>query len=295
MDMQSLKQWLIVTDHLMTHDKTSFKDLLKSIAYTPNASFSIMTSKEQEYEARSQAVKRLAFVVLGSELDQYQAQMNDIQERLSENLRVSQSPSIRSAVFLCIRVLLLRLRPPSLIGIWPIMVTELVHVLLQMEQQLCAEGNGIEDLGCARDDAWMQLYLAACKLLETLCTLPAGYLAQFQMCHWAFVNSVSTSKTDLFLPFAGRINKLLRTKFGKLTQEELANLSPSLCGMKMLTSFEELRPFFYALATQNKALPGTHEGAGTDSSFLAGSLSYKNAVQRLEHALCVDFAEHWQL
>ncbi|EPB67077.1 Dopey protein [Ancylostoma ceylanicum] len=261
MDMQSLKQWLIVTDHLMTHDKTSFKDLLKSIAYTPNASFSIMTSKEQEYEARAQAVKRLAFVVLGSELDQYQAQMNDIQERLSENLRVSQSPSIRSAVFLCIRVLLLRLRPPSLIGIWPIMVTELVHVLLQMEQQLCAEGNGIEDLGC----------------------------------HWAFVNSVSTSKTDLFLPFAGRINKLLRTKFGKLTPEELANLSPSLCGMKMLTTFEELRPFFYALATQNKALPGTHEGAGTDSSFLAGSLSYKNAVQRLEHALCVDFAEHWQL
>ncbi|VDM53042.1 unnamed protein product [Angiostrongylus costaricensis] len=215
MDMQSLKQWLIVSDHLMTHDKTSFKDLLKSIAYTPNASFSIMTSKEQEYEARALAVKRLAFVVLGSELDQYQAQMNDIQgygKRLSENLRVSQSPSIRSAVFLCIRVLLLRLRPPSLIGIWPIMITELVHVLLQMEQQLCSEGNGIEDLGCARDDAWMQLYLAACKTLETLCTLPAGYLAQFQMCHWAFVNSVSTSKTDVFLPFAGRINKLLRTK-----------------------------------------------------------------------------------
>uniref|UniRef100_A0A158P6E2 Dopey_N domain-containing protein n=1 Tax=Angiostrongylus cantonensis TaxID=6313 RepID=A0A158P6E2_ANGCA len=230
MDMQSLKQWLIVSDHLMTHDKTSFKDLLKSIAYTPNASFSIMTSKEQEYEARALAVKRLAFVVL---------------ERLSENLRVSQSPSIRSAVFLCIRVLLLRLRPPSLIGIWPIMITELVHVLLQMEQQLCSEGNGIEDLGCARDDAWMQLYLAACKTLETLCTLPAGYLAQFQMCHWAFVNSVSTSKTDMFLPFAGRINKLLRTKGG--------------------------------------------------SSFLAGSLSYKSAVQRLEHALCVDFAEHWQL
>ncbi|KJH53289.1 Dopey protein [Dictyocaulus viviparus] len=295
MDMHSLKQWLIVSDHLMTHDKTSFKDLLKSIAYTPNASFSIMTSKEQEYEARALAVKRLAFVVLGSELDQYQAQMNDIQERLSENLRVSQSPSIRSAVFLCIRVLLLRLRPPGLIGIWPIMITELVHVLLQMEQQLCSEGNGIEDLGCARDDAWMQLYLAACKLLETLCTLPAGYLAQFQMCQWAFVNSVSTSKTDIFLPFAGRINKLLRTKFGKLTSDELANLSPSLCGMKILTSFEELRPFFYALSTQNMALPVLNEGSCGSSSFLAGSLSYKSAVERLEHALCVDFAEHWQL
>ena len=38
-----------------------------------------MTSKEQEYEARAQALKRLAFVVLGSELDQYQPQINDIQ------------------------------------------------------------------------------------------------------------------------------------------------------------------------------------------------------------------------
>lgn len=37
-----------------------------------------MTSKEQEYEARAQSLKRLAFVVFGSELDQYQAQMNDI-------------------------------------------------------------------------------------------------------------------------------------------------------------------------------------------------------------------------
>lgn len=101
-----------------------------------------MTSKEQEYEARAQALKRLAFVVLGSELDQYQPQINDIQgfilfsiilivaERLTENLRVSQSPSIRSAVFLCIRVLLVRLRPGSLVGIWPIMVTELVRIFV---------------------------------------------------------------------------------------------------------------------------------------------------------------------
>ncbi|PIO76901.1 hypothetical protein TELCIR_01019 [Teladorsagia circumcincta] len=84
-------------------------------------------------------------------------------------------------------------------------------------------------------------------------------------------------------------------KFGKLTPEELEHLSPSLCGMKMLTSFEELRPFFYALATQSKALPGIHQNSGNELSFLTGSLSYKNAVNRLEHALCVDFAEHWQL
>lgn len=32
-----------------------------------------------------------------------------------------------------------------------------------------------------------------------------------------------------------------------------------------------------------------------DSSILSGSLSYRSAISRLEHALYVDFAEHWQL
>ncbi|KAK6030048.1 hypothetical protein OSTOST_03826, partial [Ostertagia ostertagi] len=298
---------LLDSYHLMTHDKTSFKDLLKSIAYTPNASFSIMTSKEQEYEARAQAVKRLAFVVMGSELDHdwtsRSAGLAQImcfrQMCYFVDFEVLSAEACQFAVLLkdfvyCFQSVCQKIFESHshhqygrqcfyvfeyfcyVCGhpVWSDMahyLTELVHVLLQMEQQLCAEGNGIEDLGCARDDAWMQLYLAACKMLETLCTLPAGYFAQFQMCHWAFVNS-----------------------FGKLTPEELEHLSPSLCGMKMLTSFEELRPFFYALATQSKALPGIHQNSGNESSFLTGSLSYKNAVNRLE-ALCVDFAEHWQL
>lgn len=295
MDHQSLKQWLIVTDHLMTHDRTSFKDLLKSIAYTPNASFSIMSSKEQEYEARAQALKRLAFVVLGSQLDQYHAQMNDIQERLSSDaLRVSQSPVVRGAVFLCIRVLLLRLRPQSLVGVWPIMVTELVHVLLQLEQQLNVADRGIEELASARDDQWMQLYLAACKLLESLCTLPSGHLAHFQMCQWAFVTSVSVGNTDRFQPFTTRIHEGLCKKYGEFTANEMESHSASLSGIKILTSFEELRPFFYALATLNKSVPGT-KPILREAHYLSGSLSHKLAVQRLENALYVDFSEHLQL
>ncbi|CAA22324.2 Protein pad-1 [Caenorhabditis elegans] len=293
MDHSALKQWLVVTDHLMTHDRTSFKDLLKSISYSPNTSFSIMTSKEQEYEARAQALKRLTFVVFGSQLDQYHGQMNDIQERLSDNLRVSQSPVIRSAVFLCIRVLLLRLRPHSLIGVWPIMVTELVHALSQLEQQL---QSGEQDSGAtaASSDQWMQLYVAACKLLETLCTLPAGYLSHFQMFHWAFVSSVSADKTEIFKPFAERINDLLAKKYGELlTPETMSNHTASLGAVKILTSFEELRPFFYTLANLNKSVPESNNTL-RDAHALSGSLTYKNAVARLESALYVDFSEHLQ-
>ncbi|CAP27897.1 Protein CBR-PAD-1 [Caenorhabditis briggsae] len=289
MDHAALKQWLVVTDHLMTHDRTSFKDLLKSISYSPNASFSIMTSKEQEYEARAQALKRLTFVVFGSQLDQYNGQMNDIQERLSDNLRVSQSPVIRSSFFLCVRVLLLRLRPHSLIGVWPIMVTELVHALSQLEQQL--QNNG-EQEGSSTSDQWMQLYVAACKLLETLCTLPAGYLSHFQMFHWAFVSSVSADKTEIFKPFAERINDLLAKKYGEF--DAMSNHTASLAAVKILTSFEELRPFFYTLANLNKSVPESNNTPLRDAHALSGSLTYKNAVARLESALYVDFSEHLQ-
>ncbi|GMS99570.1 hypothetical protein PENTCL1PPCAC_21745, partial [Pristionchus entomophagus] len=296
MDMHSLRQWLVVVDHLMTHDKSSFKDLLKSISYAPSASFTnIMTSRETEYEARAQSLKRLAFVLLGSELDQYKAQLPDVQERLAENLRLCQAvPSIRAAVFLCYRVLLLRLNASSLVSMWPAMVTELVHVLLQVEQQLAGATDGSDDLASSKDDQWMQLYLAGCKLLESLCTLPAGYLAQFQMCHWAFVSSVPSTGTAVFVPFAGRIHKLLQVKYGKLSRDEISTATASLSNMKHLTGFDELRPFFYTLSRAAHA-QGDQGESLRDSSILSGSLSYKSAINRLEHALYVDFAEHWQL
>ncbi|VDN84703.1 unnamed protein product [Brugia pahangi] len=250
---------------------------------------------------RAQALKRLAFIILSSELGQYQAQLPDIQERLSDNLRLSQVPIVHAQVFLCYRVLLIRQKPQHLVSIWPSMVTELVHVLLQIEQQLSGTANVSDDLKCDRNDQWMQLYLAACKLLETLCTLPAGYLAQFQMCHWAFVNSVATSNIDSFVPFASRIDRLLRNKYGQLSAHGRKFMSASLVNVKTLTSFSELRSFFLALATQNEMRVLTmqfsfdKEDQLRDAHFLNGSLSYKAAINRLEHALYVDFAEHWQL
>uniref|UniRef100_A0A915Q5B7 Dopey N-terminal domain-containing protein n=1 Tax=Setaria digitata TaxID=48799 RepID=A0A915Q5B7_9BILA len=302
MDMQSLKHWLVITDHLMTHDKTSFKELLGRISTAQNSALSsLITSKEVEYEMRAQALKRLAFIILSSELGQYQAQLPDIQERLSDNLRLSQVPIVHAQVFLCYRVLLIRQKPQHLVSMWPSMVTELVHVLLQIEQQLSGTANVSDDLKCDRNDQWMQLYLAACKLLETLCTLPAGYMAQFQMCQWAFVNSVASSSIDSFIPFASRIDRLLRNKYGQLSAHGRKFMSASLINVKTLTSFSELRSFFLALATQNKMRTLTvqfsfdKEEQLRDAHFLNGSLSYKAAINRLEHALYVDFAEHWQL
>lgn len=53
---------------------------LARISTTPNSTLSsLITSKEAEYDMRAQALKRLAFIVLSSELDQYNTQLPDIQ------------------------------------------------------------------------------------------------------------------------------------------------------------------------------------------------------------------------
>uniref|UniRef100_A0A0N5B8J6 Dopey_N domain-containing protein n=1 Tax=Strongyloides papillosus TaxID=174720 RepID=A0A0N5B8J6_STREA len=302
MDVRALKQWLIVIDNLMTHDKTSFNNLLSRISTTQNSALSsFISSKEQEYELRAQALKRLAFVVLSSGMDQYAVNLPDIQERLSDNLKISQVPTIHAQVFTCYRVLLIRLKPTNFVSMWPSMITELVQVLLQIENQLSDLNSSMsDDLKCSKDEQWMQLYLSACKLLETLCTLPSGYISQFQMCHWAFVSSVGRNANDLFIPFAIRINNLLSEKYGELSEKDRKQLSASLREVKTLFNFGDLRPFFSALVDQHKTVTAgitgnQHEGQLREASCMNGTYSYNNSISRLESSLHVDFAETWQL
>ena len=64
---------------------------------------------------------------------------HDISERLSESLRFAQVPSVMSQVFLCFRVLVLRMSPQHLTSLWPTIITEMVQVFLQIEQELSTE------------------------------------------------------------------------------------------------------------------------------------------------------------
>ena len=53
---------------------------------------------------------------------------NLITERLAESLRVPQAPSVMAQVFLCFRVLILRVSPQHLTSMWPTIITELVSI-----------------------------------------------------------------------------------------------------------------------------------------------------------------------
>ena len=90
-----------------------------------------------------------------------------------------------------------------------------VQVLAQIEQHLCniTNNTSLDEQRSAKDEQSMQLFLAGCKLLETLCILPSGYVSQFQMCRWTFVAPMNArTMSELFVPFAVKLDQLLSTK-----------------------------------------------------------------------------------
>ncbi|XP_073445768.1 protein DOP1A isoform X1 [Dendrobates tinctorius] len=282
MDGSCVSHWRAIMDHLMTHDKTTFRDLMTRVAVAQSSSLSLFTNRDAELEQRAMLLKRLAFAIFSSEIDQYQKFLPDIQERLVESLRLPQVPTLHSQVFLFFRVLLLRMSPQHLTSLWPTMITELVQVCLLMEQELTADeditrtsgptvaglettytgGNGFST--SYNSQRWLNLYLSACKFLDLALALPSDNLPQFQMYRWAFIPEASddsglevrrqgTHQRE-FKPYVVRLAKLLRKRAKKNPEDDCSgrildwNPGHLLLTISTIRSMEQLLPFFNVLS-----------------------------------------------
>uniref|UniRef100_A0A673XH57 DOP1 leucine zipper like protein B n=1 Tax=Salmo trutta TaxID=8032 RepID=A0A673XH57_SALTR len=200
MDVSCTPHWRSIIDHLLTHEKTMFKDLMSM----QSSSLKLFPSAEQ----KPMLLKRQAFAMFSGELDQYHLYLPLIQERLTEALRMGQTPSVSAQMFLTFRVLVLRISPQHLTSLWPIMVTELVrnNLLCCLLLFLCspstlsfsvrltkvvrgAMGNG----PLAFPQPELDMYLSACKFLDTALAFPPEKMPLFQMYRWAFVPEVDMS------------------------------------------------------------------------------------------------------
>eukprot|EP00090_Calanus_glacialis_P040879 TRINITY_DN7157_c0_g1_i15.p1 TRINITY_DN7157_c0_g1~~TRINITY_DN7157_c0_g1_i15.p1 ORF type:complete len:885 (-),score=268.55 TRINITY_DN7157_c0_g1_i15:207-2777(-) len=226
-DHETLRSWRITTDSLMSHERNAFKELITRIANLGQSNISIFSSKELEQEQRALLLKRLAWVIFCSDIDQYQRQMPDITDRLSECLRsVPVFPLVQAAVFLCFRVILLRMSAVHVTFLWPVIITEMVVVFSGLEHELNMETPEFSDPGyrsahvarlsqldstwvaaaaagpglglhtTANSPAWLGVYLGVCKLLDQAAALPADLLPQFQMYRWAFVREGEESNNN---------------------------------------------------------------------------------------------------
>ncbi|BFZ25222.1 hypothetical protein BsWGS_28261 [Bradybaena similaris] len=278
MDGPSIASWRVIIDHLMTHDKTTFRDLLGRASVTQSASLNLFTTKEQGCDLRALMMKRLAFAIFCSEADQYQRAMPEIQERLTECLRMPQQAHVMTSAFLCFRVLILRMSPQHLLSLWPTIITEMVHVLLQIEQELSVDTEDFKiqiekiaaldsswahlanGLNAHNNPVWLQLYLSACKLLDLCLALPADRVPQFQLYRWAFVGtadmeSCQTEDTfeetchydSYFTPHISRLSHLLNSKLNSQPALLKADQGRPLLTLHRLRTLAELQPFFNTL------------------------------------------------
>ncbi|KAL7983595.1 hypothetical protein Chor_000471 [Crotalus horridus] len=242
--------WRTIIDHLLTHEKTMFKDLMNM----QSSSLKLFPSFEQ----KAMLLKRQAFAVFSGEIDQYHLYLPLIQERLTDNLRVGHTSSVAAQMFLFFRVLLLRISPQHLTSLWPIMVTELIQTFIQLEEILMAEpaknnkkmsrqkapSNGSTGFFGDIHQNELTLYLSACKFLDTALSFPSDKMQLFQMYKWAFVPEVDMESCSMISdvmenhqeckPHVARIMDLLKLKYGaNLSNFILTSQLGSSCGYEI--------------------------------------------------------------
>lgn len=61
-------------------------------------------------------------------------------EQLTSSLRLN-NPGVQAQVFLCFRVILLRMTPLHVTSLWPIIISEMLQVFLQIEQELSTDSE----------------------------------------------------------------------------------------------------------------------------------------------------------
>ncbi|XP_069964516.1 protein DOP1 homolog [Bactrocera oleae] len=324
LDISCLSFWKQIMDSLMTYDNTTFRELMSRVSLTQTGSLNIFTSREQEYEQRSMLLKRLAFVIFCSEFDQYHKYMPEIQEQLANSLRLlSMVPSVQAAVFLCFRVLLLRMSADHVTSLWPIIIAEMVHVFLAMEQELKSDGEDLSqqmrllsgmDVSWSSNSSsnglssqnqvthWRSVQLEASKLLELGCVLPATNLPHFQMYRWAFVGTEFDVHEEVPI-MNGSSDELMTTatlpttiyvphirRIGRLMDMKYAVHSPTnnvKRGRHLMLTFQQihsLQDLYGFFSTLSVNCPNPHNHADIDKEVAS-------CLAEIEDVLAKDFLE----
>ncbi|XP_040004041.1 protein dopey-2 isoform X2 [Xiphias gladius] len=273
MDASCAPSWKSIIDHLLTHEKTMFKDLMSM----QSGSLKLFANVDQ----KPMLLKRQAFAMFSGELDQYHLYLPLIQERLTEALRMNPSPAVSAQMLLMFRVLLLRISSQHLTSLWPIMVTEVIRVFARLEKALQADKNvsklakvvrgALERNGPVNfSQAELNMYLSACKFLDTSLAFPPEKIPLFQMYRWAFVpevdvNRYSGPETALIegeqecIPHVVKVLEGIQQRYGTLNglseESSTEHLEFPLLTQRSLSSITQLLPFLRTLCCSFQGPP----------------------------------------
>ncbi|KAK1903528.1 Protein dopey-2 [Dissostichus eleginoides] len=311
MDASCAPSWKSITDHLLTHEKTMFKDLMSM----QSGSLKLFTNVDQ----KPMLLKRQAFAMCSGELDQYHLYLPLIQERLTEALRMNPSPNVTAQMFLMFRVLLLRISSQHLTSLWPIMVTELIRVFARLEKALQLEKDISKQTKVVRgavdksgpvhfSQAELDMYLSSCKFLDTSLAFPPERMPLFQMYRWAFVPEVDVNRyggpeTALIegelectqSPHVVRVLEGIQQRYGTLNglseESSTEHLEFPLLTQRSLSSITQLVPFLRTLCC---SFQGSSPCSPSMPHFPAADYPPSNAdtvLKRLEYIIEEEFLD----
>lgn len=273
MDASCAHSWKSIIDHLLTHEKTMFKDLMSM----QSSSLKLFSSVDQ----KPMLLKRQAFAMFSGELDQYHLYLPLIQERLTETLRMNPSPAVSAQMFLMFRVLLLRISFQHLTSLWPIMVTELIRAFTRLEKALHVDKDVSKLAKVVRgaidrngpgtfSQAELDMYLSACKFLDTSLAFPPERIPVFQMYRWAFVPEVDVNRYNgpenaliesqqECKPHVVRVLEGIQQRFGAMSELSDESSSDSLefplLSQRSISSITQLLPFLRSLCCSSRDPP----------------------------------------
>lgn len=307
MEASCAPSWKSIIDHLLTHEKTMFKDLMSM----QSGSLKLFANVDQ----KPMLLKRQAFAMFSGELDQYHLYLPLIQERLTEALRMNPSAGASAQMFVMFRVLLLRISSQHLTSLWPIMVTELIRIFARLEKALQADKDVSKLAKVVRgaherngpvnfSQADLDMYLSACKFLDTSLTFPPEKIPLFQMYRWAFVPEVDVKRyngpeTALIedeqecIPHVVRVLEGIQQRYETLNglSEESSTepLAFPLLTQRSLRSITQLLPFLRTLCCSFQAPPlrGHHMHHCPVADYPAASSD--TVLRKLEHILEEEF------
>lgn len=158
---------------------------------------------------RALSVRRLAFIILSGSYDQYLDQLPWIQEKLVEALKQREgNADTFAAVFLCLRVLMVRIKPESMRPFWPAVISEMLGVF--------APGTTPEP----------ELVLAVTKFMDVLFIQPSE---QFNIHEWVFISDpIDTTRPETswpFIPFIDKVSKRTGPTM-EVSQQNLPRMVP---------------------------------------------------------------------
>ncbi|XP_028447069.1 protein dopey-2 [Perca flavescens] len=265
--------WKSIIDHLLTHEKTMFKDLMSM----QSGSLKLFANVDQ----KPMLLKRQAFAMFSGEVDQYHLYLPSIQERLTEALRMNPSPGVSAQMFLMFRVLLLRISSQHLTSLWPIMVTELIRILARLEKALQLDKEVSKLAKVVRgaldrngpvnfSQAELDMYLSACKFLDASLAFPPERMPLFQMYRWAFVPEVDVTRyggpenaliegEQECTPHVVRVLEGIQQRYKMLNglseESSTEHLTFPLLTQRSLSSITQLLPFLHTLCCSFQGPP----------------------------------------